>query len=43
MVITVPVMPNRRVRAATAAPWNASGDRDPMLTHDSAAPYGQGR
>jgi hypothetical protein len=38
MVMTVPVIPNSKVRASSAVPWKASGDRGPTLTDDSAAP-----
>ena len=38
MVIIVPVIPSSSVRASSGVPWNASGDRDPTLTDDSAAP-----
>src|SRR5882724_2430948 len=38
MVIIVPVIPSSSVRASSGVPWNASGDRGPALTNDSAAP-----
>src|SRR6266567_4107768 len=38
MVIIVPVIPSSSVRASSGVPWNASGDRGPTLTDDSAAP-----
>jgi hypothetical protein len=37
-VTIVPVIPSSRVRASSGVPWNASGERDPMRTEDSAAP-----